>query len=126
MKKCFLLMLVIAVFTITAQAKLSFLKKADTKDNIQKEVKSKKSSKTTEKIYTKDIIKDKEYAQIKTEFFNAEGYGELYNCPVATQRFCRVKNYDTGIYVMCDRDTTRTQMESAKVFYKLGKCVKLN
>ena len=74
----------------------------------------------------RDIIKDKEYKEIKTQFFNAEGYGSMYNCPVAKQRFCKVKDYDTGIYVLCDRETSRTQMESAKVFYKLGRCVKLN
>ncbi len=81
------------------------------------------NAKTTAK---KDVIKDDEYKQIKTQFFNAEGYGDMYNCFVAKQRFCKVKDYDTGVYVLCDRETSRTQMESAKVFYKLGQCVKLN
>ena len=36
----------------------------------------------------KDIIKDAEYKEIKTQFFNAEGYGDTYNCKVAQQRFC--------------------------------------
>ena len=75
---------------------------------------------------SKDIIKDPEYKQIKTQFFNAEGYGDQYNCFVAKQRFCKVKDYNTGVYVLCDRETSRTQMESAKVFYKLGQCIKLN
>lgn len=74
----------------------------------------------------KDILKDDEYKQIKTEFFNADGYGNLYNCKVEQQRFCKVKDLDTGLFVLCDRDVTRTQMESAKVFYKLGRCIKLN
>ena len=74
----------------------------------------------------KDVIKDAEYKEIKTQFFNAEGYGNMYNCKVAQQRFCKVKDLDTGIYVLCDREVSRTQMESAKVFYKLGRCTKLN
>ncbi len=74
----------------------------------------------------KDVLKDDEYKQIKTEFFNADGYGNLYNCKVEQQRFCKVKDLDTGLFVLCDRDVTRTQMESAKVFYKLGRCIKLN
>ena len=74
----------------------------------------------------KDVIKDAEYKEIKTKFFNAEGYGDTYNCKVAQQRFCKVKDLDTGVYVLCDREVSRTQMESAKVFYKLGRCTKLN
>ena len=74
----------------------------------------------------KDVIKDAEYKEIKSQFFNAEGYGNMYNCKVAQQRFCKVKDLDTGIYVLCDREVSRTQMESAKVFYKLGRCTKLN
>ena len=74
----------------------------------------------------KDIIKDAEYKEIKTAYFNAEGYGPIYNCPVAKQRFCKVKDFDSGVYLLCDREVSRTQMESAKIFYKLGKCVKLN
>ena len=82
---------------------------------LQKELKNKK-----------DVLKDAEYKEIKTQYFNAEGYGDTYNCMVEKQRFCKVKDLDTGIYVLCDREVSRTQMESAKVFYKLGKCVKLN
>ena len=74
----------------------------------------------------KDVIKDAEYKEIKTKFFNADGYGDTYNCKVAQQRFCKVKDYDTGVYVLCDREVSRTQMESAKIFYKLGRCTKLN
>ena len=67
-----------------------------------------------------------EYKMIKTEYFNAEGYGDTYNCKVAQQRFCKVKDLDTGVFVLCDREVSRTQMESAKIFYKLGRCTKLN
>ena len=74
----------------------------------------------------KDVLTDAEYKEIKTQFFNAEGYGDMYNCWVEQQRFCKVKDYDTGVYVLCDREVSRTQMESAKIFYKLGRCVKLN
>ena len=74
----------------------------------------------------KDVLKDAEYKEIKTQYFNAEGYGDTYNCKVAQQRFCKVKNLDTGVYVLCDREVSRTQMESAKIFYKLGRCTKLN
>ncbi|MBQ8476603.1 hypothetical protein IJ531_06030 [bacterium] len=74
----------------------------------------------------KDVLKDKEYKELKTAYFNAEGYGNTYNCKVEQQRFCKVKDYDTGIYVLCDRDVSRTQWESAKIFYKYGRCVKLN
>jgi len=78
------------------------------------------------KVGKKDVIKDDEYKQIKTQFFNADGYGNMYNCKVEKQRFCKVKDLDTGLFVLCDREVSRTQMESAKVFYKLGRCVKLN
>ena len=74
----------------------------------------------------KDVIKDAEYKQIKMDYFNAEGYGDTYNCKVAQQRFCKVKDLDTGVYVLCDREVSRTQMESAKVFYKLCRCTKIN
>lgn len=74
----------------------------------------------------KDVLKDAEYKQIKMDYFNAEGYGDTYNCKVAQQRFCKVKVLDTGVYVLCDREVSRTQMESAKIFYKLGRCTKLN
>ncbi len=76
--------------------------------------------------HKKDIIKDAEYKQIKMDYFNAEGYGDTYNCKVAQQRFCKVKDLDTGVYVLCDREVSRTQMESAKIFYRLGRCTKLN
>jgi len=91
--------------------------KAEKKHNKQlaKELKNKK-----------DVIKDAEYKDIKTKYFDAEGYGDAYICKVAQQRFCKIKDYDTGLYVLCDRETSRTQMESAKEFYKLGRCVKLN
>ena len=74
----------------------------------------------------KDKIKDAEYKELKTQYFNAEGYGDTYNCKVAQQRFCKVKDLDTGMYVLCDREVSRTQMESAKVFVKLNRCTKLN
>ena len=74
----------------------------------------------------KDVLKDDEYKAIKTAYFNAEGQGHTYNCWVNQQRFCKVKDLNTGIYVLCDRETSRTQMESAKEFFKLGRCVKLN
>ena len=76
--------------------------------------------------HKKDVLKDAEYKQIKMDYFNAEGYGDTYNCKVAQQRFCKVKDLDTGVYVLCDREVSRTQMESAKIFYKLGRCTKLN
>ena len=79
------------------------------------------------KIKTKkDVLKDKEYKELKTAYFNAEGSGNTYNCKVEQQKFCKVKDLDTGLYVLCDRDVSRTQWESAKVFYKYGRCVKLN
>ena len=80
----------------------------------------------SQKKKTKDIIKDPEYKQIKKAYFDAEGYGDVYNCWVEKQRWCKVKDLDTGLYVLCDREVSRTQMESAKTFYKLGRCVKLN
>ncbi len=74
----------------------------------------------------KDVLSDEEYKAIKTQFFNADGYDNTYNCRVAKQRFCKVKDTDAGIFVLCDRETSRTQMESAEIFYKYGRCVKLN
>lgn len=74
----------------------------------------------------KDVLTNKEYKEYKTNYFNAEGYGDTYNCWTEQQRFCKVKDLDTGIYVLCDRDVSRTQWESAKVFYKYGRCTKLN
>lgn len=76
--------------------------------------------------HPKDVLGDAEYKEIKTKYFNADGYGDTYNCKVAQQRFCKVKNLDTGVYVLCDREVSRTQMESAKILYKLGRCTKLN
>ncbi len=74
----------------------------------------------------KDVIKNKEYAQIKRAYFDAEGYGDVYNCQVEKQKFCKVKNLESGFYTLCDRDVTRTQMESARVQFVLGRCTKLN
>ena len=70
----------------------------------------------------KDVLKDDEYKELKTQFFNADGYGDTYNCKVEKQRFCKVKVLDSGTYVLCDRDVSRTQWESAKIFYKYGRC----
>ena len=61
----------------------------------------------------KDVLKDEEYKQLKEQFFNADGYGDTYNCKVEKQRFCKVKVLDSGTYVLCDRDVSRTQWESA-------------
>ena len=118
MKKFLVLFLMLSVAgTLTVSAKVNSSLKAEKKyqKKLAKELKNKK-----------DVIKDAEYKMIKTQYFNAEGYGDTYNCKVAQQRFCKVKDLDTGIYVLCDREVSRTQMESAKIFYKLGRCVKLN
>ena len=80
----------------------------------------------TKVISKKDVLNDKEYKALKTAYFNAEGYGNTYNCKVEQEKFCKVKDYDTGIYVLCDRQVSKTQWESAKIFYKYGRCVKLN
>ena len=80
----------------------------------------------TKVVSKKDVLKDKEYKALKTAYFNAEGYGNTYNCKVEQEKFCKVKDYDTGIYVLCDRQVSKTQWESAKIFYKYGRCVKLN
>ena len=74
----------------------------------------------------KDVLKDDEYKALKTAFFAADGSGSMYECKVEQQKFCRVKDLDTGLYVLCDREVSRTQWESAKVFYKYGRCIKLN
>jgi len=74
----------------------------------------------------KDVLNNKEYKEYKTNYFNAEGTGDTYNCWTEQQRFCKVKVLNTGTYVLCDRDVSRTQWESAKVFYKYGRCTKLN
>ncbi len=108
--------IILALFVLTvASFSFSALTNAETTSSLATKTKVKK-----------DVIKDKEYAQIKREFFDADGYGDVYNCKVEKQRFCKVKDLDTGIFVLCDRDVSRTQMESAKVLYKLGRCTKLN
>jgi len=74
----------------------------------------------------KDVFEDVEYKAIKREYFDAAGSGHTYNCWVEQQKFCKVKDLDTGLYVLCDREVSRTQYESAKIFYKLGRCTQLN
>lgn len=117
MKKVLMLLLAATVMvgTITVDAR--------TKAPKEPKVKKEKAAKVSKKA---EIIKDAEYRQLKEEFFNADGYGNTYNCKVEKQRFCKVKDLDTGMYVLCDRDVSRTQWESAKVFYKYGRCVKMN
>ena len=80
----------------------------------------------TQIISKKDVLKDKEYKALKTAYFNAEGYGDTYICKAEQEKFCKVKDYDTGIYILCDRQVSRHQWESVKTFYKYGRCVKLN
>ena len=122
MKKSLVLLLMLVVAgTLSVSAKTD---KA-TKQAIKAEKKYQKQL-AKELKNRKDVLKDAEYKEIKTQYFNAEGYGDTYNCMVAKQRFCKVKDLDSGIYVLCDRETSRTQMESAKIFYKLGRCTKLN
>ena len=139
MKKILVLLLMLAVAGFTsvnaatkaekAQAKLA---KEQAKKEIKKEKEKVKAQAKHEKQLAKelknkkDVLKDAEYKQIKMDYFNAEGYGDTFNCKVAQQRFCKVKDLDTGVYVLCDREVSRTQMESAKIFYKLGRCTKLN
>ena len=125
-----LLMLVVAGF-MTVDAKVDSEKQA-IKAQVKKEKELAKAQKKHQKQlakelkHKKDVLKDAEYKQIKLDYFNAEGYGDTYNCKVAQQRFCKVKDLDSGVFVLCDREVSRTQMESAKVFYKLGRCTKLN
>ena len=122
MKKSLVLLLMLVVAgTLSVSAKTD---KA-TKQALKAEKKYQKQL-AKELKNREDVLKDAEYKQIKTEYFNAEGYGDTYNCKVAQQRFCKVKDLDTGVYVLCDREVSRTQMESAKIFYKLGRCTKLN
>ena len=139
MKKILVLLLMLAVAGFTsvnaatkaekAQAKLA---KEQAKKEIKKEKEKVKAQAKHEKQLAKelknkkDVLKDAEYKQIKMDYFNAEGYGDTFNCKVAQQRFCKVKDLNTGVYVLCDREVSRTQMESAKIFYKLGRCTKLN
>ena len=80
----------------------------------------------TKIVSKKDVLKDKEYKALKTAYFNAEGYGDTYNCKVEQEKFCKVKDYDTGVYILCDRQVSRHQWESVKTFFKYGRCVKLN
>ena len=111
----------------TAKAEKQALKAAAKKEKEAIKAQNKHQKQLAKELKNKkDVLKDAEYKEIKTQYFNAEGYGDTYNCMVDKQRFCKVKDLDTGIYVLCDREVSRTQMESAKVFYKLGKCVKLN
>ncbi len=139
MKKILVLLLMLAVAGFTsvnaatkaekAQAKLA---KEQAKKEIKREKERVKAQAKHQKQLAKelknkkDVIKDAEYKQIKMDYFSAEGYGDTYNCKVAQQRFCKVKDLDTGVFVLCDREVSRTQMESAKIFYKLGRCTKLN
>lgn len=129
MKKVLSLFVVATLaFGLYAEAKTTDAAKAQAK--AQKEVikAEKKQAKELKKALKnkKDVLKDAEYKEIKTQYFAAEGYGNTYNCKVAKQRFCKVKDLDSGLYVLCDRETSRTQMESAKIFYRLGRCTKLN
>jgi len=125
-----LLMLVVAGF-MSVDAKVDNQKQA-LKAQAKKEKEALNAQKKHQKEVAKelknkkDVLKDAEYKEIKTQYFNAEGYGDTYNCKVAQQRFCKVKDLDTGVFVLCDREVSRTQMESAKIFYKLGRCTKLN
>ena len=132
-----LLMLAIAGFAtvsaadkaVKAQAKAqkeSLKAQAKKEQEVAKAQKKHQKQLAKELKHKKDIIKDAEYKQIKMDYFNADGYGDTYNCKVAQQRFCKVKDLDTGVYVLCDREVSRTQMESAKIFYRLGRCTKLN
>lgn len=140
MKKILVLFLMLAVAGfVSVEAKTDKTAKAQAKaqkEALKAQVKKEKEAIKAEKKHQKklakelknkkDVLKDAEYKEIKTQYFNAEGYGDTYNCKVAQQRFCKVKDLDTGVYVLCDREVSRTQMESAKIFYKLGRCTKLN
>ena len=111
-------------FCLCVEAKTNKTLKAQ-KNAVKQEQKFQKEL-AKAKAKQKDVLSDVEYKEIKTQFFNAEGYGSLYNCKVEQEKFCKVKDYDTGLYVLCDRQVSRTQMESAKIFHKYGRCVKLN
>ena len=111
----------------TAKAEKQALKEAAKKEKEAIKAQNKHQKQLAKELKNKkDVLKDAEYKEIKTQYFNAEGYGDTYNCKVAQQRFCKVKDLDTGVFVLCDREVSRTQMESAKIFYKLGRCTKLN
>jgi len=135
MKKILVLLLMLAIagfMSVNAADSSAKAQKEALKAQAKKEKEAVKAQKEHAKKLAKelknkkDVIKDAEYKEIKTQFFHAEGYGNTYNCKVAQQRFCKVKDLDTGIYVLCDREVSRKQMESAKIFYKLGRCVQLN
>ena len=111
----------------TAKAEKQALKEAAKKEKEAIKAQNKHQKQLAKELKNKkDVLKDAEYKDIKTQYFAAEGYGHTYNCKVAKQRFCKVKDLDTGLYVLCDRETSRTQMESAKIFYRLGRCTQLN
>ena len=75
----------------------------------------------------KDVLNDVEYKVLKQQYFAAEGYGHTYNCKVEQQKFCKVKDFGKdGVYILCDRDVSRTQWESTKLYYKYGRCIQLN
>ena len=132
MKKILVLLLMLALVGFLSVDAADKAQKDALKAQAKKEKELVKAQKKHQKQLAKelknkkDVLKDAEYKQIKTQYFNAEGYGDTYNCKVAQQRFCKVKDLDTGVYVLCDREVSRTQMESAKIFYKLGRCTKLN
>ncbi len=133
MKKALLLsLLALFIFSVGADAKFSFKKNTQKTPKVKKETKVKepkapKQAKAQKQSkFKKDVLKNSEYKELKTRFFQAEGYGDIYNCKVAQQKFCKVKDVESGIYVLCDRDVSRTQWESAKVFYRYGRCTKLN
>ncbi len=110
-----LLMLSAFIFGITSGAVMA-------KSNNQ----TTKGQKVKKQRIKKDVLKNDEYKELKLKYFQAEGYGDTYNCKVEQQKFCKVKDYDSGIYVLCDRDVSRTQWESAKIFFRYGRCVKMN
>ena len=100
MKKTLVLMMALAIaFTFSAQAK---------------------------ERKKKDVLKDKEYKELKTQYFAADGVGDTYNCKVEQEKFCKVKDLDTGLFVLCDREVSRKQWESSKIYFRYGRCVKLN
>ncbi len=132
MKKALLLsLLALFIFGIGADAKLSFKKDSPKEPKVKaQKIKKPKEQKglpvAKQSKFRRDVFRNSEYKELKTRFFEAEGYGDTYNCKVEQQKFCKVKDVESGIYVLCDRDVTKTQWESAKVFYKYGRCTKLN
>ena len=129
MKKILVLLLMLCVagsMAVFAKGERAAKQREKAQAKAQKDMVKIKAEAEKQKKANKDVLKDEEYKIIKHDFFNAEGYGDTYNCKVAQQRFCKVKDLDTGVYVLCDREVSRTQMESAKIFFKLGRCTKLN